>query len=502
MYRAIFFLLLASTMAKAQTLSGVTAHGVSVGGQVPMLTLTSESSTASTIEAEFTTGSTSTPTLACGTASGIYNITAVDAGISGLLVQIVPGLTASTLYHCRLTVVNATGTAQTIFNETTSAVAASTPATSLTLGTISSYNSINASNQGGADTFYNAVAANGTTYLTNDDTNGFSVGGVPPHVSSSMSILTMLSNSPYVIATSNPLYAYGPCCTAGADGNDQKDSGMFTMGGKMFLMTGRQPPSNATPYIPQFDGQMIMSPDNGQSWNNFQHPTAFNYPGTPTSPVNTAMWGTSPTSYAGASFVMGCADDGTLGYTIPCNQTDNRDAYVYILGNDMNYPGGQGACGSGGDDYYLMRVPRAKMANLNPSDYQAYTGGDGNLSSNWTSTLSIAASILHECADLGFPNVQYIPAKNSYLMLTYFSTGGIDIDLNFTTWQGWTAAHPWGPWTNIYTQTFTALSTVPGAYNPVILNSTIWSGTTPTIMFTGNYSGSFYQMYLATLTIN
>jgi hypothetical protein len=41
-----------------------------------------------------------------------------------------------------------------------------------------------------------------------------------------------------------------------------------------------------------------------------------------------------------------------------------------------------------------------------------------------------------------------------------------------------------------------------GYYNPVILNDTVYSGTTPTIMFTGDFFGTdTYQMYLSTLTI-
>jgi hypothetical protein len=476
---------------------------VSFGGQAPVLTLSSEASTATTIEAEFTTKWTSTPTMVCGTSPGVYTFTSKDTGISGMLQQIISGLTPSTTYYCQVTATNATGSSSAAFTKATIAAAPSTPATSMSLGTISTYNSINASNQGSADTFFNAVAANGTTYLTNDDTNGFSVSGVPPVTASSLSVLKQLSTSPLVFQTSNPLYAYPPNTSPGTDGNDQKDNGLFTVGGKMFMLIGRQTPSITHPYIPQYDGQMIESPDNGQTWNNFQNPTVYNYPGSPTTPINTAMWGTSPTSYADATFVMGCADDGTLGYTTACNQTDNRNVFAYIIGNDTNFAGGSG-CGLSAqqNDYWLMRVPLAKIANLNPSDYQAFTGGDGNLDANWSSTLTNAVSILHACAELGLVNVQYVPAKNSYVMLNYYAPNGLNTDPNTTTWHGWTAPHLWGPWTVVYTQNWTSGTAPPGSYNPIILNSTIWSGLTPTIMFTGAFTDGTYQMYLATLTIN
>ena len=266
-----------------------------------------------------------------------------------------------------------------------------------------------------------------------------------------MSILQELSSSPLVLQTINPLFAYGPCCVQGPDGKDQKDSGMITVAGNMFLVVARQNPLAVTPYIPMFNGQMIESRNNGVSWNNFQTPNSYLQPGNPTSPFNTSMWGNSPTSFGSGTFVMGCGDDGTLGYTIACNQTDDRDAYVYIIGNDTNYAGGS-ACSSGdGDDLYMMRVARAKIANLNPADYEFFTGGDGNLDSNWSSTLANATSILHNCGKLGNSNVQYVPAKNSYVMLTYYATSGLSSGTNNTTWQGWTAPHPWGPWTNIYT---------------------------------------------------
>jgi hypothetical protein len=88
-------------------------------------------------------------------------------------------------------------------------------------------------------------------------------------------------------------------------------------------------------------------------------------------------------------------------------------------------------------------------------------------------------------------------------MLTYYAPNGLSTDKATVTWQGWTAAHPWGPWTVIYTQNWTSGTTPPGAYNPVIKNDTVWSGLTPTIMFTGNFSVTAdYKMYLATLTIN
>ena len=55
-----------------------------------------------------------------------------------------------------------------------------------------------------------------------------------------------------------------------------------------------------------------------------------------------------------------------------------------------------------------------------------------------------------------------------------------------------------GPWTLVNSTDWLT----QGYYNPVVLNDTAYSGTTPTIMFTGDFFGTdTYQMYLSTLTI-
>ena len=55
-----------------------------------------------------------------------------------------------------------------------------------------------------------------------------------------------------------------------------------------------------------------------------------------------------------------------------------------------------------------------------------------------------------------------------------------------------------GPWTLINSTEWQKL----GYYNPIILNDSAYSGTSPTIMFTGDFFGiGTFQMYTATMTI-
>lgn len=204
------------------------------------------------------------------------------------------------------------------------------------------------------------------------------------------------------------------------------------------------------------------------------------------------MFGPSPTNMGSATFVMYCADDGTLGYQNACNRHDNADAYVYLMANDGYW--------DSGNALYLARVPRAKLADLNAADYQFYLGGDGRLDSSWGAQAS-AAAVISNPGKLGEPSVQYVPALNRYLLLTFSYPEGLAADNlhpEHTLWLGYEAPHPWGPWTLINSTEWNS----QGYYNPIVLNDSIYSGTTPTIAFTANFMITpTYDMFLSTITL-
>jgi hypothetical protein len=254
--------------------------------------------------------------------------------------------------------------------------------------------------------------------------------------------------------------------------------------------------------LQQNAGQIAWSPDKGQTWNNFQTPMVFNPMGNPTSPPSASMFGASPSAFGAAAFVMYGADDGTLGYTAAVNRHDNANAYIYLIANEGAWNGG-GPTNGGGNAYYLARVPRAKISRLRAGDYQYYVGGDGSLDTGWTSTQANAQPILSNYGELGTANVQYVPALNRYLLLTFFyprgaGNPGTTYD---TTWLVYEAPHPWGPWSLVNSTHWPT----QGYYNPVILNDTIDHGVTPTLLFTGDFfdgGTASYQMYMSTMTIN
>ncbi len=386
---------------------------------------------------------------------------------------------------------------------------ASTPITGLMLGAVTNYNDINPNNQGHGDTFYNCKSDDGSVYMTSDDNYGFTISGQPAGISTPMSLMKVLSESPLTIQTVNGLTGYGANQVyPGPDFLSSKNTGLFCMNGYLFMAIGRQgfgkgtsdsPKIDAGGAFPQRSGQIIWSPDHGATWNNFQNLNRFNPNGAKTNPPAALMFGTTPTLFASAEFVHYCADDGTLGYLAPCNQHDNGDAYVYLISNEGTWNGG-GQQG-GGNAFYIARVARAHLQDLDATKYQWFTGGDGSLDVNWSSRQASATAIISNYGKLGEPNVQYVPALNRYLLLTFYYPTGVagsgTNNLKNSVWLGYESQHPWGPWTLIHTSAYS------GAYNPVILNDTIYTGTTPTVVWTGDFANfANYVMRYATLTIN
>jgi hypothetical protein len=502
----------------AQTVNGHVQIGGAVLLGVPSGTLTISTpvptATDTTISATFSSNIPATPDLKCGPSTPTKD--AIDAGIdrSGPLnhTQIVAGLSASTAYSCQASVTANATTVTANFSISTTATPATTPITSLTLGTPSAYNSINPSNQGMADTFYNCKSSDGNSYMVNDDTSGFTISGVPSftaglNAGGQQSVMAVTNESPLTIQTVNMFPLYGPWHGPGgtpvylSDGLSSKAFGIFCLQGNLFLQVGRQNQSNSQPGggLALTKGNILMSANHGLTWNNPDNINTFG--NVPRSNLTSSMFAGSPTTMGGADFIHYCADDGTLGYTIPCNEHDQGNAYVYLMANEGITQGG-GTAG-GGNDLYLARVPRAKLQNLSGADYQWYVSGTCSADGSWSSTESSATSMVHNPGEIGTGHVHFIPALNRYLYLTYYYPSGVLTGGNVfdSWWLGYEAPTPCGPWTLIYSQHFTGGS--GGAYNPILLDDTTYSGTTPTVMWTPSFgSVPLYVMNYATLTIN
>jgi hypothetical protein len=499
------------------------AGGASVSGQAavgyadttPAITNVAASPDANTVVVTWTTQTITPSTLACGTVSGTYGIAGVSESGSGFLhTATCKGLTPSTTYYFQITAANTAGSVTATGQSATTALPATTPITGLSLGTVSMYNTVSSPLSMGGDTYYNCHSNDALSYLITNDTLGWAATSWSKssgNLGSNMMLARFTAELPFTGQNVNTLFAFGQeASTNGTDARSPKAIGLFCMAGNILMFSGRQLNTGGISVFPQSAGTVMWSPDHGVTWNNYQNPTTFLPAGALLSPTTTSMFAQTPSTWGSATFVMYCGDDGTQGTLSACNREDNANTYLYAMANDGYW--------NNGNSIYLMRVLRSQVLRLcngncstNP-DWQCFTGGDGSVDANWSTNFASCSAVVTNTGELSAPNVQFVPALDRYLMLSYYYPNGANslANANSVTWLSYEAPHPWGPWTLISTIAWTSASSPPGAYNPVVLNDTVWTGTTPTILFTGNFynqsgypaSGFLYSMYYATLTVN
>jgi hypothetical protein len=179
---------------------------------------------------------------------------------------------------------------------------------------------------------------------------------------------------------------------------------------------------------------------------------------------------------------------------------DGSDKYVYALSNNGFW--------DNGDWVILGRVLRSKMGDLNGADWQFYTQGDGADDKAWTSNVREAKAVLCNPDHLGMTRAVYLPKHQCYLMIGwYYPAGGGKLEQSDThgeaahvktNWDFYVAAHPWGPWRNVGSHTFTP----QGFYTPGICpkfnsadESTVWAFTA------GDWTSPYYKLSAVSLSI-
>lgn len=119
---------------------------------------------------------------------------------------------------------------------------------------------------------------------------------------------------------------------------------------------------------------------------------------------------------------------------------DEQDRYVYAMSNDGYW--------NSGSAFYLGRVPRATIGNLNASDWEYFSKG------NWKSDLNLATPVpglpngVNKCT-MGTP--VWLAALHKYVAPVWYDTGDyhefyFPKDVIFSFYQ---ADHPWGPWSYV-----------------------------------------------------
>ena len=317
------------------------------------------------------------------------------------------------------------------------------------------------------DTFFNATCpGDGTTYVQIDDTSGFGMG-----TSASLYLGKFTSNASPLIGTMvNAMTGYG------SSGGVAKASGLTCIpaqagGDVMFMWVLQQQVSGS---FCQTSGGLIKSYDHGATWTNWTHPMNSGLAnGDPPSPITTNMFTTynSSNQFNAMVPVMWASGGGTSP------GTDGQGSYVYFVA-------GLAACATPSTQMLLLRVARSVIENMSQADYQVYTGGDGNSSANWSSTLTNAVSVLTN-SNVQFPSTMMCGLPGCLYVMSYYPNS---MDATTLQWDWFVAPHPWGPFTQIRTDTWT-----PTALKlPLILAPSVAAGlnTTATILSTGNYQSA------------
>ena len=251
----------------------------------------------------------------------------------------------------------------------------------------------------------------------------------------------------------------------------------------------------------------MKSTDKGATWNSFVNPLV------PPSSAGMAPSGTPPTPYMfGVSTYGWCApiryaaDDGTLGYNTPGNQIDGANAFVYIQCTDGWF--------INSSNLYLLRIPRAQMANQNPGGAQYWIGPASPTpaqfvtSANWSNTASGLTPIYSAALQTNGADLIFVPGVNYYVLATWYNPGtpGSGQVSSNSTWNVFAGPTPAGPWTNIGTQN----NNPSGYYNPTALHRTFatnvaTSNIPVTYVYSGDYNTgnpTYYYPTYSTFTFN
>ncbi len=477
---------------------GVTKTAVVPGNAGISISALTQSPDANTVVLSWTTNAAASTSASCGSSAAPSD--ALQNSVTSHQIA-VPQLTPSTTYSCQ---VCSGGACQSIAS-TTSAYATSTPITGISLSAPTAYP--NASMTG--DVYPTTISNDGITYVFNGDTSGFVPGSSCQY---SLVLGKFTSLSPLAATNINTFNSFAPGCTPlVADGNLSPHAwGLASVGGKLFLsMTNSEQCAGVT-ICRGYYGNMMWSPDHGLTWNSQTSPTVFTTGGAFNSPTTTRMTPGGPPYFDYTQFVLEGQDDGTLGYATVNNRHLNANSYSYQISNAQNSTGVGISCA--GDSYYIRRVPRSQLVDLNPAEYTYYTGGDGTQAAAWSASATSSAAVLTNTGnganlpsnpgELCLASIQYIPALNRYLLLTSYWPNGVN-NAATSTWLAYDTPTPWGPYTLV--TTLTTQPSASGYETPFILQGDALSasfGSTTMRIIAASNPLTTYSMNIWTMTVS
>jgi hypothetical protein len=137
---------------------------------------------------------------------------------------------------------------------------------------------------------------------------------------------------------------------------------------------------------------------------------------------------------------------------------DNADKYIYAVSNNGFW--------NNGDQYFLGRVLRSKIGNLNASDWQFYTGGDGLRDECWSTDPKVAIAMIDNPLRCGMTGATFLPSISRYILIGWYYPGDMNVESNETRFIYYESPHPWGPWTQIREE----INKPAGWYSPRVLS--------------------------------
>ena len=317
-------------------------------------------------------------------------------------------------------------------------------------------------------------ADDGNLYTGNDD--GSSFGGIQGR---SVAFGKLVGDDPFNLhgITVSDMAGYGQTAM-GPDQANWKTMNSYCVDGVLYMFVTRcqYPEQSGDPHHRHIfkNSSIIKSVDKGKTWTrlakeSFEHPM---FPG-----MN-----------FGAPYFVWYGQDGQAS-------VDNAAKYVYAVANNGHFEDG---------DYYILgRVARVKLPNLNASDWQFYTGGNGMSARHWSNHIEAAHPILEDPLNCSMTGMTYVPALGRYLMVVWhYTTYNLRTDPR-TINDYYEAPRPWGPWTKFKTINTEAM----GWYVP-ILGQKFQKKADPhsvdCILYpTGNYqNSSLYKLNFIPVTLS
>ena len=312
-------------------------------------------------------------------------------------------------------------------------------------------------NQG--DTWDLAWTRQNTLYSPANDSSGFHSGG-----SGSIIVNKILGNDPRKLdgKTINAMMPYQGPGSSSSDKYTWKSSGCMAIDGVLYWLIAQH----------QYGGDQTVDYDDRQKahGSSFIKSTDFGKTWTK-SPQENRDHPMFPGSRFATPYFVQYGQDGHEAWA------DGSDKYVYALSNNGFWDNG---------DYVILgRCLRSKMPELNGTDWQFYTEGDGADDKSWTANVREAKAVLCDPDHLGMTRAVYLPKHQCYLMICWYYPAGsgklpVPDAPTTTMWNFRVAPHPWGPWRSVGTHTWTP----EGYYCPGVCpkfdsadESTIWALT-------------------------